>query len=205
MVSYSIKYELDNGKTVTRCYTVNTEEILDEYCELMKSSDILKQEEPFNIDNSDILFARVENVYSEDEEPIDNEYTEDGDSYYTYYDDSSYYKFNDYSGFFENVMADKQAEDNNLFVYEYGYGFYVDNLLNYNNDYSIVIYSFTEDATSEIREKISKMTPKQLEKFIVDCNDNYPYKQYVETSWINVYKSNYKTQAYLENNNIVVK
>ncbi len=202
--SYSIKYLLDNGKTVTRCYTVNTEVVLAEYSALMKESEILKQEEPFCIDNSDILFARVENVYSEDEVPSTEEYDEENDSYYTYYDDSSYYKLNDYSGFFESVMADKQAEDDRLFVTEYGYGFFIDNLY-YDNDYSIVIYSFTDDATSEIREKISKMTPKQLERFIVDCNDNYPYTQYVKTSWVNVYGDNYKTKSFLRNNNIIVK
>lgn len=202
--SYSIKYLLDNGKTVTRCYTVNTEVVLAEYSALMKESEILKQEEPFCIDNSDILFARVENVYSEDEVPSTEEYDEENDSYYTYYDDSSYYKLNDYSGFFESVMADKQAEDDRLFVTEYGYGFYIDNLY-YDNDYSIVIYSFTDDATSEIREKISKMTPKQLERFIADCNENYPYTQYVKTSWVNVYGDNYKTKSFLRNNNIIVK
>lgn len=202
--SYSIKYLLDNGKTVTRCYTVNTEVVLAEYSALMKESEILKQEEPFCIDNSDILFARVENVSSEDEVPSTEEYDEENDSYYTYYDDSSYYKLNDYSGFFESVMADKQAEDDRLFVTEYGYGFFIDNLY-YDNDYSIVIYSFTDDATSEIREKISKMTPKQLERFIVDCNDNYPYTQYVKTSWVNVYGDNYKTKSFLRNNNIIVK
>ena len=202
--SYSIKYLLDNGKTVTRCYTVNTELVLAEYSALMKESEILKQEEPFCIDNSDILFARVENVYSEDEVPSTEEYDEENDSYYTYYDDSSYHKLNDYSGFFESVMADKQAEDDRLFVTEYGYGFFIDNLY-YDNDYSIVIYSFTDDATSEIREKISKMTPKQLERFIVDCNENYPYTQYVKTSWVNVYGDNYKTKSFLRNNNIIVK
>lgn len=202
--SYSIKYLLDNGKTVTRCYTVNTEVVLAEYSALMKESEILKQEEPFCIDNSDILFARVENVYSEDEVPSTEEYDKENDSYYTYYDDSSYYKLNDYSGFFESVMADKQAEDDRLFVTEYGYGFFIDNLY-YDNDYSIVIYSFTDDATSEIREKISKMTPKQLERFIADCNENYPYTQYVKTSWVNVYGDNYKTKSFLRNNNIIVK
>lgn len=202
--SYSIKYLLDNGKTVTRYYTVNTEEVLAEYSALMKESEILKQAEPFCIDNSDILFARVENVYSEDEVPSTEEYDEENDSYYTYYDDSSYYKLNDYSGFFESVMADKQAEDDKLFVIEYGYGFFIDNLY-YDNDYSIVIYSFTDDATSEIREEIRKMTPRQLEKFIVDCNDKYPYTQYVKTSWVNVYGDNYKTKSFLRNNNIIVK
>lgn len=202
--SYSIKYLLDNGKTVTRCYTVNTEVVLAEYSALMKESEILKQEEPFCIDNSDILFARVENVSREDEVPSTEEYDEENGSYYTYYDDSSYYKLNDYSRFFESVMADKQAEDDRLFVTEYGYGFFIDNLY-YDNDYSIVIYSFTDDATSEIREKISKMTPKQLEKFIADCNDNYPYTQYVKTSWVNVYGDNYKTKSFLRNNNIIVK
>lgn len=60
-LNLKLEYKLKNGKTVKRCYSLDSQYILDEYVEILTNDDALNQKEPFKLNSDDVLLVTYEN------------------------------------------------------------------------------------------------------------------------------------------------
>lgn len=167
--SYKLTYHLENGKDVTRYYSVCCKDMLEEYAALVKTDEYIDQSFPFTLDKDSILFARVEEPY-EDTEVYDDswEYTDD---YSVSYSADSYFTLDDYDEFFSLLKQDMKARsDIDALLQTTSYIYLMNKYIE--NDQYIYIYYLNDNVPAELEEKIRKMTPSQVETYMYNSNED---------------------------------
>lgn len=197
-----ITYTLKNGKTVTRAYNVVSSDIFDEYIALMKTEEALNQTEPYNMPDEDILFIGISAyeayTYSEDYYYDDYQYEDDYDDYYE--SNSTYIKLDEYGTLFSRIKADRMNESDKMFYsFECPY-FYMYNMNQDYTDLQITVYSFSEAATEEDREKVRNMSPAEIIKYENNVIETTDYARWVlDEQYINLNSyADSETAEYLE-------
>ncbi|MDE6124647.1 MAG: ABC transporter permease [Eubacterium sp.] len=155
--SIKIKYNLKNGKTVTRSYCVGTHDVYKEYVALMKTDEGLNQLEPFNLESDSVLFAYLSNY---------------DDYYYVDYesddDFSTFITLDEYHTLFDKMKNDRMNDSTRKFIEYTDSGFYMW-YVDY-EDYDepeetvsrLILYTFSDSVSQEEREKLSEMTPDEI-------------------------------------------
>lgn len=196
--SVRFTYTLKNGKKVVRYYELPTNNIEEEFVSLMKTPDMIKNIYPMSLDDKDILFIKTDKVGVSD---YDNPY--------------DYYKADDYTQFKQAVAKDFVADDNqknflsrisynNSYFYRYEYDVYVDEdaldtEIPAEDDFwgNAWIYSFTEDAPEEFKEKVRAMTPEEIMELYQSYN--IEYAQYINNRDIAIYQTDKNMIELFEN------
>jgi len=192
--SFKIEYKLKNGKTVTRRYSVDARDFVEEYAALIKTDDVIEQRFPFTVNKDAILFGRVED---NDTETYDA-YSDYSDDYGIYYSEDSYFTLENYDELFNLIKTDVKARSSSdAAALDLGYTF---DFVDYkSNEYYISIYYLAEDTPADVAEKIRKMTPSQVEKYIYDSVESY-----VIEDWVRIDKKTDKnTVAFLAEKGII--
>ena len=229
---YSVKltYTLKNGKTVERYYDVCTKDIYDEYVALMQTEEALKQSEPFNYKEEDIVFIGVLDYRNDvDEWDFDDDYDP--------YTPSNCIRLDDYGTLFDNLIIDRENEPRDMFyafmnnisflLYDIDNHFRTEDDFNFNfdseslwddeedwdfeeyypdyRDVSIVVYTYYKGVTDEMKAKLSAMTPEEILKYSEEyewLNEDYlMMDNYIH---INA-ETDVNTVAYLESLGLIKK
>ncbi len=171
-----IQYNLKNGKTVSRTYSVDTASIYKEFVAAFKNEEALSQTEPFNLNKDDIAFMQVD-YYGETDETLNEIYTDifkpesydelfniymddllsQSDEDFVFYTAANsfgmyYYQEYEYSDEELTAYADKEASDETV-LEDYKY-------------YSITLYTIKPDVNEETRKKLKNMTIEQISEYI---------------------------------------
>lgn len=186
--SFKLVYKLKNGKTVTRCYAVDTKDFIEEYAAFIQTDEVIEQKFPFNLNKDSILFARIEDVNIETFEAVDYEasdyYKEEAisdDDFGIYYSEDSYFTLDNYGEFFDLYKQDVKERDSKTAIMlgsdnSFYFTYYDENMPSH---YSVSVYYLSDDAPPELAEKIRKMTPSQVEKYMYDSTDNYVVEEWL--------------------------
>ncbi len=192
--SFKIEYKLKNGKTVTRRYSVDARDFIEEYAALIKTDDVIEQRFPFTVNKDAILFGRVED---NDTEAYDT-YSDYSDDYGIYYSEDSYFTLENYDELFNLIKADIKARSSSYAVaLDSSYAFYF--ACSMPDEHIISIYYLAEDTPADVAESIRKMTPSQVEKYMYESNESY-----VIEDWVRIDKKADKNiVAFLEEKGII--
>lgn len=182
--SFKLTYTLKSGKTVIRCYAVDAEDIIEEYAAITQTDEVIDQRFPFEIDTQSVLFARLE---ENDTEAVDDfvydeldEDAEKPDDYGIYYKEDSYFTLDNYGDFFALLRQDIKARDAfNATAQDLSYMLYYMNDKRYETQQSICVYYLSDDCPADEAERIKKMTPAQVEKYLYMNNNSYVEEQYI--------------------------
>ena len=216
-------YKLKNGKKVERFYDVCTKDIYDEYIALMQTEEALRQSTQLNFEDGKPLFIGVV-TYSFEDDPVEWDYDESEYSVdYDPFTPAEYVSLDEYDTLIDNIVKDRanesrdmfyslmpagafslydyenyfRDEDGNKFNFEYFWDEEEINIEDYYPDYrdvSIVVYSFYDDVSDEVKAKLSKMTPEEMMEY------DYNSSEYIlEESYINLNReTDVNTIAYLK-------
>lgn len=192
--SFKIEYKLKNGKTVTRRYSVDVRDFVEEYAALIKTDNVIEQRFPFTVNKDAILFGRVED---NDTEAYDA-YSDYSDDYGIYYSEDSYFTLENYDELFNLIKTDIKARNSSdAAALDLSYAFCFDGSLP--DEHYISIYYLAEDTPADIAENIRKMTPSQVEKYMYEANESY-----VIEDWVRIdKKADKNTFAFLEEKGII--
>lgn len=172
-----LEYKLKNGRTVVRTYSVNASIASKEFAAVLKTDECLDQIAPMNYID-DILFVTAD-FYEYDEEYLESYNEEDynGDSI----DEYEYIQLDDYKPLLDCVKKDmkKDVDEYNLltsngFDPEYYSEFNEEEDYYDEDEYTVgrlSFYKFSESATEEDKEKLSKMKPEEILSY--DINQAY--------------------------------
>ncbi len=187
--SFKIVYNLKNGKKVTRCYAVDTNDLVNEYADFIKSDEIINQSFPYNIDKSRILFARI-NENSVDTQPVID------DDYDIYYSEDSYFKLDDYDELFNVLKIDiKKRNSERAVIQALSYFYLYDKFIE--DEIDIEIYYLSDDTPKAAEKSIREMKPSQIDSYIYNSEYNNDVEEYVESCSISLSRGN-------DNNSIAV-
>jgi hypothetical protein len=189
-----ITYMLKSGKKLTRTYSAVSSRVMSEYVELMKSEEILDQTEPFNINDDDILFV------------LTDSYDDSDDEYYNY-DSCKYLTLDQLNEFKSVYKADLQGLKTSQFLYSFDtyatgfdYSYYTsEDAVGY-----LEIYTISPNATDEMREKISKMSPAAIQK-MYDSYSDEEFNNAINETYFNIYSSEENTVSLLKSFGIDIK
>lgn len=151
-----LEYELKNGKTVTRTYSVNARCVYDAFIRAFKNEEALSQIEPFNLESDDILFMTVD-----------------------YYDDYDMVQTNNlqldsYDELLSLVLKDRINEKDEQFVadsYELGMYYQPEMDMNYGDIYpetesvwyyAVEFYYLNPDAAEDVRQEVENMSANKI-------------------------------------------
>lgn len=197
-----LKYKLKNGKTVTRSYTAYASLASGVFADVLKTDECLDQVAPINF-GKDILFAEVSAYVSPYDDTIDEDAIQKKDTKH------GYLQLDDYSTFLECVKKDLKSTDyiyallsDNGFDPEH-YEFYSDDMTAFDERKDAIctvgFYKFEADAPKEEKEKMLKMSPKEMvaydEKRVQDSG--YELNYLLESSYYDFAKSDKNTMKYL--------
>ncbi|MCM1115712.1 MAG: hypothetical protein NC397_09470 [Clostridium sp.] len=211
---YCITYHLENGRTVTRSYSVLSSCVKDEFINFAQSEEVLSQLEPFNIDSS--MIAAVDG-YRYDYEDVS---TDDEEEYYEK-DYPSPLKFEnfDYDKFKECYMKDMLSYSKSQFSENTGVlSYFVSSYDDYENadifsDYyddsfdaslELRIYYILDTATEEEINEIKKLSDQEVirkyeERFY---NDTIAP---IEITYVSIDSSDKETIKYLRSCGVDLK
>lgn len=162
--SLKIKYNLKNGKTVTRSYCVGANDVYQEYAALMQTEEGINQ--LVSINSEDVLFAYAFNdyyyVYDEYEDETDNAFSE-------------YLTLDEYNTIINKIKSDRKNESPATFLESTDSGFTMWELEGSEYLFSVAFYSFSENVTAEEKEKLSQMTPEEIVNYenMIMVNSDY--------------------------------
>ena len=160
------EYNLKNGKTVTRTYSVNAHYVYDEFVKAFKNEETLSQIEPFKLESDNILFITVD-------------YYDENDMIQT-----KKIRLDSYDELLSLMLKDRMGESDRLFVmdsYELGMDYVPDGESEYEDDsvyletesnqyYDVGFYHLNPDLTDEERKRIENMTENQIINNIWDID-----------------------------------
>ena len=192
--SFALTYNLKDGSTLKRTYSVAANDILLEFADLMQTREALEQLPILgNINDEDILFIGIDD-YSDNwqlnSETVSDEYEFVNPS-------SSFVKLGEYDTLRENIIKDMLNQPKKYFldslayietdfsqaidVYNYfgelkSYDDFseseLDDFFNrdienlgLSSDWEIIVYYYSGDVTDEMKKKLDGMTPKELVEY----------------------------------------
>jgi hypothetical protein len=167
---------------------------LDEFVELAKSDEVLDQTGLYTIDEDDILVIEADTYdYSDDTE---------------YYNSIKYLTIDEFNELKSAYKTDMQGLTNTQFLNRFSYicssGFDYEYYTTDESVCSITIYTISPDATDEMREKISKMSPTAILKMYASWSDD-EFSTSIEETYVTIYLSDEKAVSLLKSFGVDIK
>ncbi len=209
-----IKYNLKNGSTVVRSYSAIAPCVYDELLQLFRDEEIIRQIEPYNLNN--VLFAASTSYYDYDD--YDEYYYDEDEYYYDDYDDDDLY-----DDTVKLISADKCSELMDIYIAEmltlsnseladilcsgysdlctpfYSYAYSQDSDNTFNIPSELGIFYMSEDIPESFKQELMSMKPEEIYKgYYSEYDDSSPFL-YVNTIYLSVYESQIKVLDYIEN------
>ena len=194
--SFEIKYNLKDGRTVARQYSVKSGIISDELAAFFQTEEVIRQLDNFSIPQDKVLFVGVE-LFDNSDENGEFDY---GD-YYGWFDIA---KATDatagYADLLEAAIKDKSNENPaNYFSSQY---FGVNVLSSYYDRYtigSIMIYYIGEDTAQQFIDKVSAMSWEEFQRYAEsDEYSSYIFDSGICETEIGIYSEDTLTLEYLK-------
>ena len=207
-----IVYTLKNGQKVERVYSATSSLVYNEFIALMRNYDVLSQLEMFNVDSSSVLACNY-TKYSEDEKVVEDDIVLDDESGFEYDDAVKLSDFDEFKTLYIQEMLEFEDTDfvtaiNSDFAVDSGFDYTSEDENSYNPytssydsyesiDYvaDLTIFTMSDTATEEQKEKIAKMSPDEI---IKTYYSGVALDGAIESASYPIYKNQTKTLEYVD-------
>lgn len=184
--NYRITYTLENGRKVTRAYSVKPTFVENELFDIYKNKQILTDAVKDDTEQEDVLFIRYDNYHFDEYDYVDSEETA---TYSDYMNDSKVIPADKYDELINVFVDEALTLDDNQFKLilsniPKSLTYSIDNI-NYVYDGEeegcLTVYSLSPDATKQQREKLKSMSTEQLAKYCYEVENTYEESGNIDT------------------------